>query len=274
MRLTRRQALASAGAAGIVAAAAVQLPRMRAARGQAMATGVGGKVWFFGQGGLGGVLSAGATAAQLQGAFSISTTPQQHNDNAGNPVNNIPIFNFVNLAATNTPPPAGFGWGLYSQDTTGQTTDAEILDFANSHTTACANIHGYGLNAFTFPANDIMWVYDPAKANSVGQYQAFIDDNMTAKACRHADNIGVQSQGEQGVVTDFSNYINHTEDQQDNVKAMPFFGGLATNRPGPVEFTAQRMADCYNATKAQCAGYWINVNGEPDKVVTFLNLIS
>lgn len=231
------------------------------------------RTWFFGQGALGGVLSAGATAAQVQGCYTIEKTQKFYTDSQGVPVGNVPVFNYVNLAATVDPPPPGFAWGLYSQDTTGQTTDAEILDFANSHAQACANIHGHGLSAFVFPAMDVMWVFDPAQTKQVGAPQAFADDSMIVKAALYSDCAGAQSQGQTGDPAAMAIFAEQTASQLGGIpSSQPYFGGLATNKGG-VEYTAQQMADAVTATQDYFAGYWVNVNGEPGKVAQFLNLL-
>jgi hypothetical protein len=222
--------------------------------------------WLFGQGALPGVLKAGASPCWLHGAFTIQKTA----DGIA-AVQNTPVYNCKSLAACDGTAPTGFSWALYSQDSTSENSQWEMTNIAESHERACALLHSRGFRVITFPANDIVWKTPPVPGRD--QYQAFISRNIAADAARHADVIGVQSQGLTASTEAFARYITATSDQARAVNpGIPFFGGLATERLGTL-ISASQMHAAYLATSHICDGYWINVNRRPEVAAEFLSMV-
>jgi hypothetical protein len=222
--------------------------------------------WLFGQGALPGVLNAGARPEWLRDAYTI-----QRSASVTASVQNVPVFNFKSLAACHVPPPPGFSWALYSQDSTSENSVWEMTNTAEAHEQACALLHSLGLRVITFPANDIVWKLPPVPNRD--QYQAFISRNIAGEAARHADIAGVQSQGLTADSAAFARYLRLARDQaRDASAAIPFFGGLATERLGTL-ISARQMHEAYLATSDICDGYWINVNRRPAVVAEFLSLV-
>jgi hypothetical protein len=223
-------------------------------------------VWLLGQGALPGVLRAGADPQWLHGAYTLQKAASLTAD-----VANVPICNFKSLAACETAVPPGFTWALYSQDSTSENSQWEMTHIAQAHERACALLHAQGLKVLTFPANDVVWKTPPVPERD--QYQAFINRNVPGDAARHADAVGVQSQGLTADAAAFARYIRHAHDQARSASCgIPFFGGLATERLGTL-ITAGQMHAAYTATSGICDGYWLNVNRRPEVVVQFLQLI-
>jgi hypothetical protein len=222
--------------------------------------------WLFGQGALPGVLRAGARPEWLQDAFTIQK------EAAGiASVQNIPVTNCKSLAACEAAQPPGFAWALYSQDSTSDNSDWELTHIAEAHERACALLHARGLQVITFPANDIVWKTPPVPNRD--QYQAFISRGIAGLAARHADVVGVQSQGLTADAKAFARYIKATRDQARKAKpGIPFFGGLATERLGTL-ISASQLHAAYLATRDMCDGYWINVNRRPEVVAELLGMV-
>lgn len=222
--------------------------------------------WLFGQGALPGVLKAGADPRWLRGAYTLQKDAWVTTD-----VANVPVYNFKSLATCQTVPPPRFAWALYSQDSTSENSLWEMTHIAQAHERACALLHAQGLKVLTFPANDVVWKTPPVPDRN--QYEAFISRNIAGDAARHADVVGVQSQGLTADAAAFSWYIQRAHAQACSAKpGIPFFGGLATERLGTL-ITAEQMHAAYTATSSICDGYWINVNRRPEVVVEFLQLV-
>jgi hypothetical protein len=222
--------------------------------------------WLFGQGALAGVLKAGAQPEWLRGALTLQQAADVRAE-----VRNVPVFNCKSLAACEAGAPGGFGWALYSQDTTSENSQWEMTNLGPAHEQACALLHGQGLKVIAFPGNDIVWKLPPVPDRD--QYRAFISRGIAGQAARHADIVGVQSQGLTADADAFADYIARARDQARTASpAIPFFGGLATERLGTL-ISAGQMHAAYMATAGLCDGYWINVNRRPDVVVDFLRLI-
>jgi hypothetical protein len=223
--------------------------------------------WLFGQGALPGVLKAGARPEWLQGAFTI----QKEAAGIGS-VQNASVYNCKSLAACQAGSPPGFGWALYSQDSTSENSQWELTHIAEAHEQACALLHSRGLQVITFPANDIVWKTPPVPRRD--QYLAFIQRGITGLAARHADVVGVQSQGLSADAKAFASYIRAARDQARKGNAgIPFFGGLATERLGTL-ISASQMYAAYLAASDLCDGYWINVNRRPEVVADFLGMVN
>lgn len=223
-------------------------------------------VWLLGQGALPGVLKAGADPQWLRGVYTLQKIASVTAD-----VANVPVYNFKSLAACESAPPPGFAWALYSQDSTSENSLWEMTHIAQAHERACALLHAHGLKVLTFPANDIVWKTPPVPDRD--QYQTFISRNIPGDAARHADAVGVQSQGLTADAAAFGRYTRRARDQARNAcPGIPFFGGLATERLGTL-ITAGQMHAAYTATSSFCDGYWINVNRRPEVVVQFLQLV-
>lgn len=223
-------------------------------------------VWLFGQGALPGVLKAGAKPEWLQGVFTIQK------EAAGiASVQNIPVYNCKSLAACEAAQPPGFSWALYSQDSTSENSQWELTHIAEAHERACALLHSRDLKVITFPANDIVWKTPPVPNRD--QYQAFISRGIARLAARHADVVGVQSQGLTANTEAFASYIRAARDQASKTNpGIPFLGGLATERLGTL-ISSSQMHAAYLATGDMCDGYWINVNRRPEVVAEFLSMV-
>jgi hypothetical protein len=186
-------------------------------------------------------------------------------------VANVPVYNCKSLAACQGAPPPGFSWALYSQDSTSENSLWEMTHIAQAHEQACALLHAQGLQVLAFPANDIVW-----KTSAVpdrDQYRAFLSRNIAGDAARHADAVGVQSQGLTADAAAFARYLAHARDQAHSARpGIPFLGGLATERLGTL-ITAGQMYAAYTAASGICDGYWLNVNRRPEIVVEFLQLV-
>lgn len=223
-------------------------------------------VWLFGQGALPGILKAGIDPQWLHGAYTLQKSASVRAD-----VANVPIYNFKSLDACEVAPPPGFAWALYSQDSTSENSLWEMTHIGQAHEQACALLHARGLQVLTFPANDIVWKTPPV--HNRDQYQAFIRRNIAGDAARHADAVGVQSQGLTADAVAFAMYIQRARDQAHSAcPGIPFFGGLATERLGKL-ITAEQMYAAYSATSTICDGYWLNVNRRPEVAAEFLRLV-
>ncbi|MGP7998403.1 MAG: hypothetical protein ACLPKI_13915 [Streptosporangiaceae bacterium] len=223
-------------------------------------------VWLFGQGALPGVLKAGADPEWLHGAYTL-----QRNASVRADVENVPVYNFKSLAACEAAPPPGFSWALYSQDSTSENSLWEMTHTSQAHERACELLHARGLKVITFPANDIVWKAPPVPDRD--QYQAFITRHIPSDAARHADAVGVQSQGLTADAAAFAMYIRRARDQvRSACPGITFFGGLATERLGTL-ISAEQMHAAYAATSDICDGYWLNVNRRPEVAAELLRLV-
>jgi hypothetical protein len=223
--------------------------------------------WMFGQGALTGVLKAGARPEWLRGALTLQQAAEVKAD-----AQNVPVFNCKSLAACETGAPEGFGWALYSQDSTSENSLWEMTNIGPAHEQACTLLHGHGLKVIAFPGNDIVWKTPPVPDRD--QYRAFLSRGIAGQAARHADIVGVQSQG---LTTDADAYARYLAQARDQARTaspgISFFGGLATERLGTL-ISAGQMHAAYTATADMCDGYWINVNRRPEVVVDFLRMIN
>ena len=223
-------------------------------------------IWLFGAGGLGGVSRAGADPRWLDGAFSIQKDARVRVPGT------VPLWNCKSLAACEVPPPDGFRWALYSQDSTSENSQWEMTNIAAAHERACAAVHAHGLRVLTFPANDIVWKTPPVPGRD--QYAAFLSRGIVGAAARHADLVGVQSQGLSTDPDRYRRYLSAAAEQAQPARpGIGLLGGLATERLG-TEIPAAQMYAAYLATKDICAGYWLNVNHRPERVAEFLALVN
>jgi hypothetical protein len=182
-----------------------------------------------------------------------------------------PVVTFSSVAALrravgDNALPAGTRAVLYDPEAWSFTPAAEQRDPVLAAAQAARLASSHGLQIIVAPAMNLTTVLDPG--SSAPRWKAFLDLRIIGSMARVAGAVELQAQS---LERDPAAYARFVRDAAAQARAanpkVTVLAGLSTNPPGTA-VDSQQLAAAVQASRADVAGYWLNIPGNGSRCPT------